>query len=128
MIERMITRGRRGQMSPGLIKQLQVEMGTDANIGKYLGVTRQAVYQFRKKAGIPVIENHNQARNEKIYQRYREGVRGEKLVREFDLCLSQVYRVIDKETTRQGHQRVEPVPQQVPQEIHPPGFQFDTIT
>lgn len=124
MIERMIIRGRRGQMTPDLIKQLQGEVGTDARIGKYLGISRQAVYQFRKLAGIPVIKDHHQTRNEKIYQKYRAGARGMKLFIEFNLSVSQLYRIIEKQTAQQGHQRVEPVPQQVPQEIHPPGFQY----
>ncbi len=76
--------------------QLQKKLETDDKIGKQYGITRQAVYQLRKKYGIePVIEK-NVKRNQKIIEGYKAGKSGRALAREFKLSASQTCRIIDR--------------------------------
>jgi transposase-like protein len=74
---------------------LQKKLKTDEAIGIRLGVTRQAVHQWRKKYGIDSRWELNPARNKKILAMYKAGRTGTKIARKLGLSPSQVYRLIE---------------------------------
>ena len=78
-----------------LIK-MQKEYGPDTKIGKMLHMSRQAVHQARNKYGIKPIPNHHKERNGKIVKAYNKGKTGIEIAREFNLSVSQAYRIIKK--------------------------------
>lgn len=93
MIERKIERGKRGQMTRELIRELQKELITDENIGKYFGVTRSAIHFFRKNNGIkPAVKNIE--RNKKIIEMRKIGNRLKRIGYIMGLSLSHVSRII----------------------------------
>jgi DNA invertase Pin-like site-specific DNA recombinase len=73
---------------------LQKKLKTDEAIGKKLGITRQAVHQWRKKYGIDSRRELNPARNKKILAMYKAGKAGTEIARKVGLGVSQTYRVI----------------------------------
>ena len=88
-------KGRRGLLDVKTVKQMQKTHGTDDKIGKHFGITRQAVYQFRRKHGIPFNRDKNLARNQALFTKYKSGISGTKLAKDFKLSISQTYRVIN---------------------------------
>ena len=77
-----------------LIK-LQKTLGTDAEIGKKFGITRQAIHQLRKKYGIESRYAKNPERNEKILALYEKGTSGTAIAEKLGLSISQAYRIIN---------------------------------
>jgi len=88
--------GRRGVMTIEAIMKLQETLLTDTAIGIYFGVTRQAVYQQRKKHGLASISDKHKNRDLQIYWKYRGGKSGTRIAIEMDMSISQIYRVIRK--------------------------------
>lgn len=82
-----------------LIK-LQKTLKTDAAIAKKYGITRQAIHQLRKKYGIEANLAKNKERDAKIYASYKKGVSGIEIAKGVDMSISQVYRVIKKQSKR----------------------------
>ena len=78
-----------------LIK-LQKSLKTDREIGAKFGITRQAVFQIRKKYGIASVIAKNAERNEKIVKAYKSGTSGTAIAKKFGLSISQAYRVINE--------------------------------
>jgi len=77
-----------------LIK-LQKELVTDSAIGEALGITRQAVHQWRKKWGVDSTSTDNSVRNVGIVEAYKAGEAGTAIAKKFKLSISQTYRVIN---------------------------------
>lgn len=76
-------------------KFLQDRFGKDVEIARHLGVTRQAIYQLRKKHGIQSLKNRAKSRNKKIIsESLRTGIKKIELSRSFGLSISQVYRIL----------------------------------
>ena len=88
-------KGRQSRLDVEKVKQMQQTHGTDARIGQHFGITRQAVYHFRKKHGIPFNKDKNLARDTKIRKKYEAGVPGTRIASEFKLSISQTYRIIN---------------------------------
>ena len=86
--------GRTSKLNKETILAMQKTHKTDAAIGKVFGITRQAVYQMRRKYGIPFNVDKNKERDEVIVKKYKSGVSGTKLAREYKLSFSQTYRII----------------------------------
>jgi DNA invertase Pin-like site-specific DNA recombinase len=86
--------GRTSKLSKETILTMQKTHRTDSAIGKVFGITRQAVYQMRKKYRIPFNVDKNKERDEAIIQKYRSGISGTKLARDYKLSFSQTYRII----------------------------------
>jgi DNA-directed RNA polymerase specialized sigma subunit len=76
--------------------KLQKKLETDEAIGKKLGITRQAVHQWRKKYGIDSRWELNPDRNKKMSALYKTGKTGSEIAKKFGLSLSQTYRLIGK--------------------------------
>jgi DNA invertase Pin-like site-specific DNA recombinase len=73
---------------------LQKKLGTDEAIGKKLGITRQAVEQWRKKYGIKSRWDSNPERNKKMRALYKAGKTGLEIATKFGMSVSQTYRLI----------------------------------
>ncbi|HUI91979.1 MAG TPA: helix-turn-helix domain-containing protein [Chitinivibrionales bacterium] len=73
---------------------LQKKYGTDEAIGKKLGITRQAVEQWRKKYGIDSRWARNPDRNKKMVALYKAGRSGTEIAAKFGMSVSQTYRLI----------------------------------
>jgi hypothetical protein len=69
---------------------------TDAAIGDKFKITRQAVHQLRKKYGIESYIADNPERDAKFVAAYKRGSSGTVLAKNFDLSVSQTYRIINE--------------------------------
>lgn len=78
------------------LSRLQKTLKTDEAIGRKLGITRQAVHQWRKKYGVESRWDHNPERNKKMVSLYKAGKTGNEIADKFGLSLSQTYRLIGK--------------------------------
>ena len=87
----------RGNMNVEAILALQKTHLTDHKIGKEFGISRQAVYQFRKNNNISPVLNKNLDRNTEIINRFKNGESGTKIAFSLDMSVSQTYRIITKE-------------------------------
>jgi DNA-binding NarL/FixJ family response regulator len=82
-------------VSKSELVKLQKSLGTDAEIGKKFGITRQAIHQLRKKFGIVSRYAKNPERNEKILSLYGKGTSGTAIAEKLGLSISQTYRIIN---------------------------------
>ena len=80
---------------PELIN-LQKALKTDEEIGKKLGVTRQAIHQLRKKYGIDSRYTENPDRNKKILALRKSGTPVIEIAEKLGLTDAWVYQVINK--------------------------------
>ncbi|HMD68862.1 MAG TPA: hypothetical protein VKF42_08280 [Chitinivibrionales bacterium] len=78
------------------LSRLQKTLKTDEAIGRKLGITRQAVHQWRKKYSVESRWDHNPERNKKMVSLYKAGKTGNEIADKFGLSLSQTYRLIGK--------------------------------
>lgn len=76
--------------------KLQKSHKTDASIGKMFDISRQAVHQLRVKYGIKANREKNIERDKKIVSLYKKGKTGIDIAKDIDLSISQVYRIIKK--------------------------------
>ena len=84
------------RISKAELTRLQKTLKTDEAIGRKLGITRQAVHQWRKKYDIESRWSDNPARNKKMVSLYKAGKTGNQIADKFGLSLSQTYRLIGK--------------------------------
>ena len=73
---------------------LQKSLKTDNKIGEKFGITRQAIFQLRRKYGISPNTAKNKERNDRIVKAYKSGMSGTKIAEKLGLSISQTYRVI----------------------------------
>jgi DNA-directed RNA polymerase specialized sigma subunit len=84
------------------LTSLQSEHGSDAEIGKVLKISRQAVHQLRKKYGIESTRSDQELRNNDIMSAYEKGKTGIEIGSKLDISASQVYRIIKGESVKRG--------------------------
>jgi hypothetical protein len=75
---------------------LQKKLKTDTAIGELFGITRQAVYQLRKRYGIPAVAGRNDARNMDILVRYQAGETVKSIARRKKVSIFVVYSVLSR--------------------------------
>ncbi|MDR2578983.1 MAG: hypothetical protein LBC70_09310 [Chitinispirillales bacterium] len=69
---------------------------TDAAIAEELGVTRQAVYQMRRKLGLKSTSaSGNRDRNEEIVKAYNAGMPGTAIAKKLGMSVTHTYRIIN---------------------------------
>jgi transposase-like protein len=78
-----------------LLVKLQKSLKTDVRIGEELGISRQAVHQWRKKLGVESLVSDKIDRNAAIVAAYEGGATGTEVAAKFGLSVSQTYRIID---------------------------------
>lgn len=95
------------RISKKQLLRLQQRYKSDTAIGRMLGITRQAVYQQRKKYGIPSVRDKQQERNQEILQLYRNGMSGIAIAKRLHLSITQTYRVLNRAQMIKGgsHER-----------------------
>ncbi len=72
---------------------LQKKFITDREIGKFLGITKQAVHQMRKKCGVPALKNKYFHRNYMIREDRKSGVPISCLVFKYHLSKPHLIRI-----------------------------------
>jgi len=77
------------------LKELQKEFKTDGAIGAQFGISRQAIHQLREKCKIKALTSRNVPRNREITKRYNGGVHPFKLAQDYEMSVSQIYRVLN---------------------------------
>jgi len=92
----------RGNMTVEKVLSLQRTLLTDDKIGKEFGITRQAVYLFRKINGIPPVKNKHQSRNEQIYHLWKAKTQAGFIMSQFGIKLSTFYRIIKQEIKKEN--------------------------
>ena len=80
---------------PELIN-LQKALKTDEEIGKKLGVTRQAIHQLRKKYGIDSRYTENPDRNKKIIALHKSGMPATEIAIKMGLSPQRVFTLISE--------------------------------
>jgi hypothetical protein len=76
--------------------ELQKRFGTDAAIGKHLGITRQSVFQWRRKLGIASIKRQKIERDNSIIQLHLAHVNVRKIASLHHISIAQAYRILNK--------------------------------
>ncbi len=76
--------------------ELQLKYGTDAEIGKLYGISRQAVYHYRTTKGIPYNKDKNAAKYTVVINAYKEGLTIRRIRELTKLSTSQIYRIVNK--------------------------------
>jgi len=84
------------KITKSTLVSLQKKLKTDTAIGERYGITRQAVYQLRKRYGIPAVEGRNDARNLDIYARYNAGESVKSIARRKKVSIFVVYSVLSR--------------------------------
>jgi DNA-directed RNA polymerase specialized sigma subunit len=90
--------------------RLQGRYKTDAAVGRMLGITRQAVYQIRKKYGIAPLKDKHGERNREIVQLYHNGLSGIEIAKRLHVSITQTYRILRRENLIKGGRRVSHTP------------------
>ena len=93
------------KVSKSQLVALQKKLTTDEAIGKKFRVTRQAIYETRKKYGIASSFAKNPVRNASIVSLYKKGKSGTSLAQKFGLSVSQTYRIINTTGKRSSKKR-----------------------
>ena len=83
----------RGRMTLSYVKDCMKKKETDEIIGMRLGISRQAVYQFRKRFGLSRVQGRKLERNKEMLRMSREGCRLRVIAEKFDLTISTAGRV-----------------------------------
>ena len=89
--------GRRGQITIEHLVKFQKRGWTDLQIGKYFGISRQAIFQFRRKYNIAKTKNRFKDRDDLIFELYfNHELTGIKIARTEGVRISQTqaYRII----------------------------------
>ena len=76
------------------VKNKIKEGWTDEKIGDVFKITRQSVYQFRKKNGLSQVFNRLKGRNDLMRSAYKAGNAIVDVARKFGKSLSQTYKIV----------------------------------
>ena len=76
------------------LRRLQFFYETDENIGKSIGISRQAVCIARRKFNIPVLKNAKYKRDKMIIDLHYQNFTGPEISRRVNVSVKTVYRVI----------------------------------
>jgi len=74
--------------------KLQEQIGSDSDIARMIGCSRQAVGKKRKQLNIPPFQSHKRKRNVQIIQMSKDGFKGVDIAQTFKMSVSQVYRIL----------------------------------
>jgi len=85
--------------------KLQKKYKSDAAIGALFNISRQAVFNLRKKYGIEPVQNKYDDRNKEIHRLYANGLPLKTLVRKYRLSLPQIARIVRDASPAQKIQR-----------------------
>lgn len=83
------------RISKGQLQKLQKKYATDEAIGTLFGISRQAVYQLRRRYGIVPVEGKHRTRDGEIVKGFRDGISATALAKKFRLSAAHVYRIIN---------------------------------
>ena len=72
---------------------LQKKLKTDRAIGERYGVSRQIVFQWRKKHGIRSLRELTEARNYQIAKLFQAGLTTKELVKKFKLSTTTICKL-----------------------------------
>jgi hypothetical protein len=75
---------------------LQEKFKTDAEIGRQINMTRQSVFQWRKKHDIPSVKFSKHRRNNSIIQLHQAKININKIASIHHMSRSQVYSVLHR--------------------------------
>ncbi|MFH1760297.1 MAG: hypothetical protein ABIA63_04275 [bacterium] len=67
---------------------------TDESIGNLFGITRQAVYQYRKRHAIARVKNRYEERNLEIARLALKKMKIKDIAGKFEMSIYQIYRII----------------------------------
>ena len=73
---------------------LAKKFGSDQRIALELGMSRQTVYNYRKKFAIVLPSKNKSGRNQIILEKFSHGVKATALAAEYQLSLPQIYRIL----------------------------------
>ena len=73
--------------------RLQNKLKTDGAIGRHYGITRQAVFMWRKKYGIRSLRELMESRNYQIKKLFQAGLSVKELVKKFKVSNSTICRI-----------------------------------
>ena len=82
------------KIKKSMLTSLQKKLITDTAIGSRFGITRQAVYQLRKRYGIPAVAGRNKVRNSDIVTRYHAGESVKSIAKRKKVSIFVVYSVL----------------------------------
>ena len=82
------------KLNPDMVRQKIKNKWTDQAIGALFGISRQAIYQFRKKSSIPKVTGRLDKRNKSICKMRASGNNLADIARKYRLSLSQVHRIV----------------------------------
>lgn len=74
--------------------RLQKKLVTDEKIGEKFGVTRQAIFQIRRKLGIESCKTPKLERNQKIMELHAKGQTVNAIAEKVGLSVARVYVII----------------------------------
>lgn len=75
--------------------KLQIKYCTDAKLAEELGVTRQAIYAFKRRNKIRSCSYDKNKRNGRIYREYKEGrLTVELIADKYGLSVMHTYKII----------------------------------
>ena len=78
-------------------------LGSDQKVAKELNLSRQTIYNLRKKYGIASAKKNIQGRNIILVQKYLHGVSAEALAQEYHLSLPRIYQILQQSQTSTAH-------------------------
>ena len=84
------------RVSRGELIRLQKLHGSDDAIAELFGISRQAVYQWRMRCGIPSRLQDIRKRNREIARLYREGRPVDRIAARYKLAEHSVYRIVQQ--------------------------------
>jgi DNA-directed RNA polymerase specialized sigma subunit len=82
------------KLNPDVVRQKIRDKWTDQAIGAIFGISRQAIYQFRKKSSIPKVAGRLEKRNKGIRKMRASGNNLADIAKKYRLSLSQVHRIV----------------------------------
>ncbi len=91
------------KLDQNIVREKIKQLWTDKKIGDIFGVTRQAVYQFRRYNIITKVRDRNKERNQEIAEMRDKGISYAEIGKKFELDISSIYRIwksIGKQKTK----------------------------
>lgn len=74
--------------------------GSDSEIARSLGISRQAVQGFRRRYGVSHYYNKKRLRNHEIKELYKEGYTVIDIAKSMKLSRTQIYNILKKEVRK----------------------------
>ncbi len=84
---------RKKRLDPKIVREKIEALWTDRAIGEFFGISRQAIYQYRKLNGITCVKGRHSMRNQDIVKMSKK-ISGTKIAEQLGLSISQTYRIL----------------------------------